>query len=217
MIRVAIADDQELAREGFSLILDAQTEIEVVGTAGTGAEAVDIARSLSPDVMLMDVRMPGMDGIEATRAITEANAVTRVLILTTFDLDEYVHKALLAGASGFLLKDAPRSQLIEAVRTVHRGDVVLASQVTRRLMEEFLIGRPRQSSSLLGKLSPRETEVLALVAQGHSNAEIASGLFLIEATVKTHIARTLAKLALRDRVHAVVFAYEHGLIRPGQG
>ena len=217
MIRVAIADDQELAREGFSLILDAQTEIEVVGTAGTGAEAVDIARSLSPDVMLMDVRMPGMDGIEATRAITEANAVTRVLILTTFDLDEYVHKALLAGASGFLLKDAPRSQLIEAVRTIHRGDVVLASQVTRRLMEEFLIGRPRQSSSLLGKLSPRETEVLALVAQGHSNAEIASGLFLIEATVKTHIARTLAKLALRDRVHAVVFAYEHGLIRPGQG
>ena len=217
MIRVAIADDQELAREGFSLILDAQTEIEVVGTAGTGAEAVDIARSLSPDVMLMDVRMPGMDGIEATRAITEANAVTRVLILTTFDLDEYVHKALLAGASGFLLKDAPRSQLIEAVRTIHRGDVVLASQVTRRLMEEFLIGRPRQSSSLLGKLSPRETEVLALVAQGHSNAEIASGLFLIEATVKTHIARTLAKLALRDRVHAVVFACEHGLIRPGQG
>ena len=150
MIRVAIADDQELAREGFSLILDAQTEIEVVGTAGTGAEAVDIARSLSPDVMLMDVRMPGMDGIEATRAITEANAVTRVLILTTFDLDEYVHKALLAGASGFLLKDAPRSQLIEAVRTIHRGDVVLASQVTRRLMEEFLIGRPARAPPCWG-------------------------------------------------------------------
>src|SRR3954451_2269266 len=219
MIRVAIADDQELAREGFRLILDAQGDLEVVGTAGTGVEAVDLVGRLSPDVMLMDVRMPGMDGIEATRQITAVNAGTKVLVLTTFDLDEYVHAALLAGASGFLLKDAPRAQLIEAVRTIHRGDVVLASQVTRRLIEEFLVGRPRSkaSSSALKKLSPREAEVLGMVATGQSNAEIAGQLFLSEATVKTHVARILAKLALRDRVQAVVFAYENGLIRPGQG
>lgn len=217
MIRVAIADDQELAREGFRLILHAQADLEVVGTAATGVEAVDLVGRLSPDVMLMDVRMPGMDGIEATRQITAADAETKVLVLTTFDLDEYVHAALLAGASGFLLKDAPRAQLIEAVRTIHCGDVVLASQVTRRLIEEFLVGRPRSNASALKKLSPRETEVLGMVATGQSNAEIAGQLFLSEATVKTHVARILAKLALRDRVQAVVFAYENGLIRPGRG
>jgi DNA-binding NarL/FixJ family response regulator len=140
-----------------------------------------------------------------------------VLILTTFDLDEYVHAALLAGASGFLLKDAPRSQLIEAVRTIHRGDVILAPSITRRLIETFLVGRPRQDRSMLKKLSPRETEVFTMVANGQSNAEIAAHLFISEATVKTHVARLFAKLAVRDRVHAVVYAYEHGLIRPGEG
>jgi DNA-binding NarL/FixJ family response regulator len=166
--------------------------------------------------VLMDIRMPGMDGIEATRQITAANAATKVLILTTFDLDEYVHAALLAGASGFLLKDAPRSQLIDAVRTIHLGDVVLAPQVTRRLIEAFLAHRPRRERSALNKLSARESEVLVLVASGRSNAEIAGHLFLSEATVKTHVARILAKLALRDRVQAVVFAYENGLIHPGR-
>jgi DNA-binding NarL/FixJ family response regulator len=216
VIRVAVADDQELAREGFRLILDAQPDLQVVDTAAGGAAAVDLVRRLRPDVVLMDIRMPGMDGIEATRQITAANAATKVLILTTFDLDEYVHAALLAGASGFLLKDAPRSQLIEAVRIIHLGDVVLAPQVTRRLIEAFLAHRPRRERSALNKLSARESEVLVLVASGRSNAEIAGHLFLSEATVKTHVARILAKLALRDRVQAVVFAYENGLIHPGR-
>jgi DNA-binding NarL/FixJ family response regulator len=217
VIRVAVADDQELAREGFRLILDAQPDLEVVDTAATGLDAVDLVDRLRPDVVVMDVRMPVMDGVEATRAITAHNPATKVLILTTFDLDEYVYTALLAGASGFLLKEAPRSQLIDAVRTVHRGDVVLASPVTRRLIEEFLThSKPKRDDSALDRLSPRENEVLGLVARGRSNAEIARELFLSEATVKTHVARILAKLRLRDRVQAVVFAYEHGLIRPGE-
>jgi DNA-binding NarL/FixJ family response regulator len=216
MIRVAIADDQELAREGFRLILDAQSDLQVVGTAATGTEAVRLVHQLSPHVVLMDVRMPDMNGIEATRQITAADEQTKVLILTTFDLDAYVHAALLAGASGFLLKDAPRSQLIEAIRTIHRGDVVLASQVTRRLIEEFLVGRPRPNASSLHRLSPRENEVLGMVASGKSNAEIAAQLFISEATVKTHVARILTKLGLRDRVQVVVYAYENGLIRPGR-
>jgi DNA-binding NarL/FixJ family response regulator len=217
VIRVAIADDQELAREGFRLILDAQPDMHVVDTAGDGSAAVHLVHRLRPDVVLMDVRMPSMDGIEATRQITALKPATKVLILTTFDLDEYVHAALLAGASGFLLKDAPRSQLIEAVRTIHRGDVILAPSITRRLIETFLVGRPRQDRSMLKKLSPRETEVFTMVANGQSNPEIAAHLFISEATVKTHVARLFAKLAVRDRVHAVVYAYEHGLIRPGEG
>ena len=217
MIRVAIADDQELAREGFRLILDAQPDMHVVDTAADGSAAVHLVHRLRPDVVLMDVRMPSMDGIEATRQITALKPATKVLILTTFDLDEYVHAALLAGASGFLLKDAPRSQLIEAVRTIHRGDVILAPSITLRLIETFLVGRPRQDRSMLKKLSPRETEVFTMVVNGQSNAEIAAHLFISEATVKTHVARLFAKLAVRDRVHAVVYAYEHGLIRPGEG
>jgi DNA-binding NarL/FixJ family response regulator len=217
VIRVAIADDQELAREGFRLILDAQPDMHVVDTAADGSAAVHLVHRLRPDVVLMDVRMPSMDGIEATRQITALKPSTKVLILTTFDLDEYVHAALLAGASGFLLKDAPRSQLIEAVRTIHRGDVILAPSITLRLIETFLVGRPRQDRSMLKKLSPRETEVFTMVVNGQSNAEIAAHLFISEATVKTHVARLFAKLAVRDRVHAVVYAYEHGLIRPGEG
>jgi DNA-binding NarL/FixJ family response regulator len=217
VIRVAIADDQELAREGFRLILDAQPDMHVVDTAADGSAAVHLVHRLRPDVVLMDVRMPSMDGIEATRQITALKPATKVLILTTFDLDEYVHAALLAGASGFLLKDAPRSQLIEAVRTIHRGDVILAPSITLRLIETFLVGRPRQDRSMLKKLSPRETEVFTMVVNGQSNAEIAAHLFISEATVKTHVARLFAKLAVRDRVHAVVYAYEHGLIRPGEG
>jgi DNA-binding NarL/FixJ family response regulator len=216
MIRVAVADDQELAREGFALILGAQPDLEVVGTASDGAAAVDLVQRLRPDVILMDVRMPTMDGIAATRQVRGASD-TKVLVLTTFHLDEYVYAALRAGASGFLLKDAPRRYLIDAVQTVHRGDVVLDPHVTRRLVQEFLSrAGPSAPSPALRRLSPREKEVLVLVARGLSNAEIAGQLFLAEATVKTHVARVLAKLSLRDRVQAVIFAYENGLTGPNE-
>jgi DNA-binding NarL/FixJ family response regulator len=217
MIRVLLADDQELVREGFRMILDAQEEIQVVGEAADGAEAVTLARELRPDVILMDVRMPGTDGITATRRLLHpGDTKTRVLILTTFDLDEYVYEAMKAGASGFLLKDVPRSQLIEGVRTIARGDALLSPTITRRLVEEF-VRRPRPDDvpSDLVELTERELEVMRMVARGLSNAEIAAQLHLSEATVKTHVAHILQKLDLRDRVQVVVLAYESGLAQPG--
>ena len=220
MIRVLIADDQTLVRDGFRMILDAQEDIEVVGEAADGLEAVARSRELRPHVVLMDVRMPGCDGLEATRELLRSSPETHVLILTTFDLNEYVYEAMRAGASGFLLKDIPRSQLIEGVRTVASGDALLAPAITRRLIEQFVRRPPasvRPSPPELEGLTAREREVLQLLAQGRSNAEIASALYVSEATVKTHVAHALTKLGLRDRVQAVVFAYESGLIEPGGG
>jgi DNA-binding NarL/FixJ family response regulator len=218
VIRVVIADDQTLVRDGFRMILDAQDDIEVVGEATDGLEAVTCARELRPDVVLMDIRMPGRDGLEATREVLRESPQTHVLILTTFDLNEYVYEAMKAGASGFLLKDIPRSQLIEGIRTVAAGDALLAPAITRRLIEQFVRRPPasvRPAPPALEALTPREREVLELVARGRSNTEIATGLYVSEATVKTHVAHALRKLGLRDRVHAVVFAYESGLIEPG--
>jgi DNA-binding NarL/FixJ family response regulator len=216
MIRVLLADDQELVRSGFRLILDLAEGIEVVGEAGDGQQAVRLAKELRPDVVLMDVRMPGLDGIEATRRLGQAGVEARVLVLTTFDLDEYVYAAVRAGASGFLLKDAPREQLVTAVRTVARGEALLAPAITQRLIERFLNRpTPARTAPALAELSARELEVLRLLARGMSNAEIAAALFVGEATVKTHVARVFAKLDLRDRVQAVVFAYESGLVEPG--
>ena len=216
MIRVLLADDQELVRSGFRLILDLTEGIEVVGEAADGREAVRLAKELQPDVVLMDVRMPEFDGIEATRRLRQAGAEARVLVLTTFDLDEYVYEAMRAGASGFLLKDAPREQLVTAVLTVARGEALLAPAITQRLIERF-VGRPSpdQSAPALADLSARELEVLRLLARGLSNAEIAAELVIGEATVKTHVARILRKLDLRDRIQAVVFAYETGIVEPG--
>ena len=218
MIRVLVADDQELVRDGFTMILDAQEDVEVVGQAAHGAEAVELVRKTQPDVVLMDVRMPVLDGIQATRRLREHGfADLRVLILTTFDLDEYVYEALKAGANGFLLKDAPRARLIEAVRTVAAGEALLAPEVMRRLIERYVEGpSPSDGEPVeLARLTERERGVLGLVARGLSNAEIAKGLFLSEATVKTHVAHLLQKLDLRDRVQAVVWAYESGVVRPG--
>jgi DNA-binding NarL/FixJ family response regulator len=214
-IRTLIADDQELVRDGFAMILESEPEIEVVGEAADGQQAVAACMELQPDVVLMDVRMPVMDGIEATRQIT-ARSTSRILMLTTFDLDEYIYDAFQAGASGFLLKDARRPELIHAVGAVAHGDTLVAAAITRRLVEEFVRrpptgGQPPQIDGLTG----RETEILALVGQGLSNAEMAAALFLSEATVKTHVSRILRKLNLRDRIQAVVLAYESGLIRPG--
>jgi DNA-binding NarL/FixJ family response regulator len=217
VISVVIADDQELVREGLRMMLEAERDIEVLGEAIDGATALEAARAHDPDVLLMDIRMPGLDGIEATARLTAANAHTRILVLTTFDLDEYVYRAMKAGASGFLLKDATREKLAAAVRTVAGGDALLAPAITRRLLQDFC-QRPPPSVGLppaVEDLSPRELEVLRLLAQGLSNAEIAGELFLSEATVKSHVAHTLNKLDVRDRVQAVVFAYESGLVRPG--
>jgi DNA-binding NarL/FixJ family response regulator len=215
--RLLLADDQELVRTGFRLILSAEPDLEVVGEAGDGAEAVDAARRLAPDVVLMDVRMPKMDGIEATRRLGRiAPQPPRVLMLTTFDLDEYVYDALRAGASGFLLKDAPAAQLVDAIRIVAAGDALLAPSITRRLIAEF-VRRPQPADTpALAELTPRELEVLKLIAEGLSNTEIAAELFLSEATVKTHVKRVFAKLDLRDRVQAVVLAYRCGLVEPGE-
>jgi DNA-binding NarL/FixJ family response regulator len=218
VIRVLLADDQTLVRDGFRMILDAQEDIEVVGEAGDGLEAVANVRELRPDVVLMDVRMPHRDGLQATRDVLRENPDTHVLILTTFDLNEYVYEAMKAGASGFLLKDVPRAQLVEGVRTVAAGDALLAPTLTRRLVEHFVQRPPasvREPPTELEALTAREREVLMLVARGRSNTEIAQELFISDATVKTHVAHALAKLGLRDRVQAVVFAYESGLVAPG--
>jgi len=216
-IRVVVADDQELVRAGFCVILDTADGITVVGEAATGADAVAQAALLSPDVVLMDVRMPEMDGLEATRLITAAQPAPKVVMLTTFDLDDYVYAALRAGASGFLLKDSPRADLIAAVRAAAAGDALLAPSVTRRLIEAFA-RRPAETSpspAQLASVTARERDVLMLMARGRSNAEIAAALVVSEATVKTHVGSLLAKLGLRDRVQAVILAYETGLIVPG--
>jgi DNA-binding NarL/FixJ family response regulator len=215
-IRVAIADDQELVRTGFKVILGAEPDIEVVGEAADGRAAVEASRKLTPDVVLMDIRMPHLDGLEATRRIvTTPDSKPRILILTTFDLDEYVYEALRSGASGFMLKDNPAEQLITAVRVVAAGEALLAPQITRRLIAEFARHRtPPEKPERLASLSGRELEVLELVARGLTNAEIARELYVAETTVRTHVGHILTKLGLRDRVQAVVLAYETGLIQP---
>lgn len=215
-VRVLLADDQALVRAGFRKILEAEADIDVVGEAADGAEAVAKAERLSPDVILMDIRMPRLDGIAATRRIADAGLPTRVLILTTFGLDEYVCEALRAGASGFLLKDAPPEDLVAAVEVVARGEALLDPAVTRGVVEAFARLPPEPSApTALQELTAREREVLQLLAQGRSNAEIAQRLVVSEGTVKTHVARILQKLDLRDRTQAVIFAYECGLVRPG--
>jgi DNA-binding NarL/FixJ family response regulator len=218
IIRIVLVDDQELVRAGFRMVLDAQPDMQVVGEAGDGLGAVDLARRLHADVMVMDARMPRLDGVEATRRIRQAGDLPRVLMLTTFDLDEYAFAALKAGASGFLLKDVPPEELLFAIRAVHSGDSVVAPSTTRRLIDQFAALLPGEAEACdeLGQLTDREREVLILVAQGLSNGEIAQRLFVSEATVKTHVGRVLAKLGLRDRVQTVVYAYEHGLVRAGQ-
>lgn len=217
MIRILVADDEELVREGFAMILDAQDDIEVIGVVGDGAEALASARQLEPDVVLMDIQMPRVDGVAATRQIMSGGPrPPRVLVLTTFGLDEYVYAALKAGASGFLLKDTPRAALVAAVRAVAQGETLLSPEVTRRLVEQFV--RPPAESGpgdAWEALSQRELDVVRLVTRGLSNAEIAAELSLGEATVKTHVTHVLTKLGLRDRVQVVVRAYETGLVRPG--
>ena len=216
MIRVLVADDQALVRGGFRMILEARDDIEVVGEAENGAEAVELAHELDPDVILMDVRMPELDGVEATRRLAGTKA--RVLILTTFDLDEYVVEALRAGASGFLLKDVRPEQLADAVRVVAKGDALLAPTVTRRLLDRFAGSLPVETPPpTLDSLTARELEILRLLATGSSNAEIAGELVVSEATVKTHVSSVLRKLGVRDRVQAVVIAYDTGLVRPRAG
>ena len=220
-ISVLLADDQPLLRRGFRMILETEEDLTVVAEAGNGDDAVELARRHAPDIVLMDIRMPGTDGIEATRRITAAEARVRVLVLTTFDLDEYAFGALRAGASGFLLKDVRPGELVAAIRTVAAGDAVISPRVTRRLLEEYaqvfpLSGNQRQQRyPQLSALTDREREVLIAVARGLSNTEIAASLFVSEATVKSHVGRILAKLGLRDRVQVVVLAYEAGLIQPG--
>lgn len=216
MTSVLLVDDQELVRTGFRLILDLEPGIEVVGEAANGADGVRLAADLHPDVILMDVRMPVLDGIGATERLISSGSASRVLMLTTFDLDEYVYDALRAGASGFLLKDSPREQLIAAVRIVAGGETLLAPAITRRLVERFVAQpAPGTVPESIAALSEREREVLGLLARGHSNVEIAKGLFVSDATVKTHVARLLAKLGVRDRMQAVILAYETGFIQPG--
>ena len=217
-LRVLIVDDQALVRAGFRMILDAEKDIDVAGEAADGADAVAEAQRLQPDVILMDVRMPEVDGIEATRRVLAAGGVdTKVVMLTTFDMDEYVYDALRAGASGFLLKDVPPEQLIDGIRAVANGDALLAPSITRRLIEEFVRSGPasKERPPALDELTARELEVLQLMARGLSNAEIAKELFVSETTVKTHVAHVLMKLGLRDRVQAVVLAYEAGVVQPG--
>jgi DNA-binding NarL/FixJ family response regulator len=218
MIRVVIADDQELVREGFRMIIDREDDLQVVGQADDGRAAIELARSAHPDVLLMDLRMPQMDGLEATRRILAAPEPPRILVLTTFDRNDYLYAAMKAGASGFLLKDVRRGQLTEAIRTVATGEALLAPVITRRLIEDFVRLPPPGTGvpDRLKDLTEREIGVLRLVAHGRSNTEIAADLFVAETTVKTHVGRILTKLSLRDRVQAVVLAYETGLIRPGE-
>jgi DNA-binding NarL/FixJ family response regulator len=216
VIRVLIADDQALLRGGFRMILESQPDLEVVGEAGDGNEAIALAREHGPDVVLMDIRMPELDGLEATRRLLAEEGAPRVLMLTTFDENEYVYEAMKAGASGFLLKELKPEQLAEAIRVAAAGDALLAPSITRRLIEEF-VSRPPPGAgppAALSDLTERELEVLKLIARGLSNAEIAAELFLSEATVKTHVTHVLTKLGLRDRVQAVVLAYESGLVTP---
>ncbi|WP_138946865.1 response regulator transcription factor [Plantibacter sp. M259] len=220
-VRILLVDDQQLIRLGFGLVLGAEDDLDVVGEASNGAEAIDLAATLRPDVILMDVRMPGLDGIEATRRIVAANPDSRIIILTTFDLDEYAFGALRAGASGFLLKDALPNELTSAIRAVHAGDAAVSTRVTKRMLELFataLPGTPKAaedgSAAELAELTPREHDILVAMAEGLSNAEIAAHFVLSESTVKTHVGRVLMKLQLRDRVQAVIFAYKHGLVRP---
>ncbi len=219
-VRVIVADDHQVVRAGFAALLETQPDFTVLGTASDGAEAVRMSRELRPDVILMDVRMPGTDGIEATRQLTGAPDAPRIIILTTFDLDQYVYDALRAGASGFLLKDVTAERLFDAVRVVAAGDALLAPGVTRRLISEFArmpkpAGPASQPAAAVRDLTPRETEVLRLLAEGLSNPEIADRLVVTEETVKTHVSRVLHKLGLRDRTQAVVLAYESGLVTPG--
>ena len=213
-IRVLLVDDQELVRMGFRMLLEAEPGIEVVGEATDGSEAVRYARELSPDVILMDVRMPGLDGIAATALIVAESPSSRVIVLTTFDVDEYAFGALRAGASGFLLKDVRPAELLSAIRSVNAGDAVVSSRITRRMLDLFAGRMPESAESLdaAAPLTPREREVLVAIGKGLSNTEIAESLFLTESTVKTHVGRVLLKLGLRDRVHAVIFAYQHGLV-----
>jgi DNA-binding NarL/FixJ family response regulator len=222
VIRILLVDDQALVRAGFRMILDAEPEMEVVGEAADGRDAVDQVRSLRPDVVLMDIRMPELDGLEASRRIlgddVAGDDAPRILMLTTFDLDEYVYEALRAGASGFLLKDTPPEQLVAAIRVVAAGDALLSPSITRRVISEFVKGngpKPQAQFPRLQDLTARELEVLVLIARGLSNAEIAKTLYVSETTVKTHVARILMKLGLRDRVQAVVLAYEAGVVTPG--
>jgi DNA-binding NarL/FixJ family response regulator len=217
-IRVLLCDDHALVRSGFRMILETREDIEVVGEAEDGAQALELARRRRPDVILMDVRMPRLDGVEATRRLVEEGSEARILILTTFDLDEYVYEALRAGASGFLLKDLQAAQLVEAIRVVARGEALLAPTVTRRLIEHYVRRpAPADHGERFAELTPRELDILRHVARGLSNGEIAGLLFLSEATVKTHVTRILSKLGLRGRVQAVVLAYESGLVEPGSG
>lgn len=220
-VRILLVDDQQLIRLGFGLVLGAEDDLDVVGEASNGAEAIDLAARLQPDVILMDVRMPGLNGIEATRRIVAANPDSRIIILTTFDLDEYAFGALRAGASGFLLKDALPNELTSAIRAVHAGDAAVSTRITKRMLELFataLPGTPTAaedgSAAELAELTPREHDILVAMAEGLSNAEIAAHFVLSESTVKTHVGRVLMKLQLRDRVQAVIFAYKHGLVRP---
>lgn len=218
-VRVVLVDDQELMRTGFRMILETEDGVDVVGEAPNGADAVSLCHATQPDVVLMDIRMPGMDGIEATRRIVGELPEVRVLVLTTFDLDEYVFGAVRAGASGFLLKDTPADRLVEAIHIVARGEALMSPTVTRRLIEEFARAPgPMAEGSVRGldDLTDREVEVLRLIARGLSNAEIAAALIVAETTVKTHVSRVLMKLGIRDRVQAVVVAYESGIVRPGE-
>ena len=217
-IRVAIVDYQALVRTGFRMVLEAESDLDVVGEAGDGATAIDLARSTAVDVMLMDVRMPGIDGIAATAAVTAGEHAPRVIVLTTFDLDEYAFAAIRAGASGFLLKDVRPQELTAAIRTVHSGEATLAPRITRRMIELFAGELPVEpgtnppESALLGTLTPREREILLAIAEGLNNSELAGRFYLSESTVKTHVGRILQKLGARDRVHLVILAYEHGLL-----
>ena len=220
-IRVVVVDDQQLMRTGFEMILGTEDDIVVVGTASDGVEGLELVRSARPDVALMDIRMPNMDGLEATRQITADDSIdTKVLVLTTFDLDEYVYEAVRAGASGFLLKDSPADELLRAVRLIADGEALLAPSVTRTLIEEFARHQPAEpvvATAAVDSLTDREAEVWALMARGLSNHEIAEHLILGETTIKTHVSRVLMKLGVRDRVQAVVAAYESGVVRPGEG